>query len=362
MTASTLAPASNRTAATSELRLVGLHSARGMNFWSRRPVVRLDVAVGAFDEISSADVPGFREALVGALPGLRDHHCSIGTPGGFIKRLKQGTYAPHIIEHVALELQAMTGHDVGFGKTRGGDEPGVYTVVFEYDHEQVGMRSAAIALEIVQHAFEGSLGSIDAAVDELRALALTPDAPLVACRVFCGITGGALRHETQVALSDALSDAHSGSPDGHRGDGVIVDVAPSYVLRAGLPYARSEMAVLLDTTLTDVAERYREEERARQLVGTLVDGVRRGGWVLCPAKEWELQDYARDRDCRVAIFAVDDDVTRRDRRVAGAVAMVCDGRIVIEDERTEVALDALPLDQRAPLAPQVVAALVEHLA
>jgi tRNA(Met) C34 N-acetyltransferase TmcA len=121
------------------------------------------------------------------------------------------------------------------------------------------------------------------------------------------------------------------------------------------------MAVLLDTALTDVAERYQEAERARQLVGTLVDGVRRGGWVLCPAKEWELQDYARDRECRVAIFATDDDVTRRDRRVAGAVALVEHGRIVIEDERSDLAADDQPLDTRAPLAPQVVAALARHL-
>jgi hypothetical protein len=333
-----------------EIRLLGLHSARGMNYWSRRPVIRMDLTVGAYDDISSADVPGVREALVGALPGLRDHHCSVGAPGGFVKRLRQGTYAPHIIEHVALELQSMIGHDVGYGKTRGGEEPGQYTLVFEYRHEQVGLRAAAIALGIVQEAFAGTLSSIEAALDELRALARTVDSSPIASRVYCGVSGGSLRHETQVALYAALDDGLGA--DGSR---VVVDVAPAYVLRAGLPYARSEMAVLLDTSLTDVAERYREPEAARKLVGTLIDGVRRGGLVICPAKEWELQDYARDRDCRVAIFSDTDDVTRKDRHVAIAVAFVTGGRIVIEDDGEEI--DAPRLDADAPVVPQVVAAL-----
>lgn len=330
-----------------EICLAGLHSARGINLWSVRPVIRMDLAVGAYDDISSADVPGFREALLEALPGLREHHCSIGAPGGFVKRLRQGTYAPHIVEHVALELQSMTGHDVGYGKTRGGDEPGTYTLVFEYRHEQVGLRAAGIALEIVQQAFAGTLASIDAALEELRALGRTDDSPPVTGHVLCGISGGALRHETQVAVSAAL------------GDQVVVDVAPAYLLRAGLPYARSEMAIILDTKLTDVAPRYREPAMAEKLVGTLVDGVRAGGLVICPASEWELQDYARDQDCQVAIFSTADDVTRRDRRVATAVAFVSDGRVVVEDEGTEV--DHAPLDAALSLAPQVVATLASRL-
>ncbi|HEX8670865.1 MAG TPA: hypothetical protein VF710_03210, partial [Longimicrobium sp.] len=69
-----------------EIRLVSLRSLRGANFWSTRPITRLDVAVGEYDEISSAEVPGFTDALVKALPGLREHRCSIGERGGFITR------------------------------------------------------------------------------------------------------------------------------------------------------------------------------------------------------------------------------------------------------------------------------------
>ena len=333
-----------------EIRLKGLHPARGFNFWSRRPVIRMDLAVGAFDQISSADAPGVLEALLAALPGLVEHECSIGARGGFVERLRQGTFAPHIIEHVALELQQMIGHDVSYGQTRGGDEPGEYTLVFEHRHEQVGLRAAATALEVVQRAFAGTLASVEPALEELRLLDTTDDASrqTLDTDVLCGITGGALRHETQHAI-DACLDTRE----------VIVDVAPSYLLRAGLPYSRSEMAVLLDTELTDVSERYRTAANARKLVGTLVDGTRRHGLVICPAREWELQDYARDQGCRVAIFAPDDDVTRRDRRVAMAVGLVTDGHVVIEHEGTE--REVCAVSAGVPVAPQVVAALVQEL-
>src|SRR5215213_4334010 len=166
-----------------EIRITTLHSTRGINFWSKRPVIRMDLAVGEYDDISSADVDYFDRALVAAMPGLAEHHCSIGSRGGFVIRLRRGTYAPHIIEHVALELQTMIGHRVGYGRTRGGDVDGEYTVVFEHDHEQVGLRAAALATEVVQRAFAGTLDTVEPAINELRALAETPDTPLIHQRV-----------------------------------------------------------------------------------------------------------------------------------------------------------------------------------
>jgi hypothetical protein len=115
------------------------------------------------------------------------------------------------------------------------------------------------------------------------------------------------------------------------------------------------MAIILDCDLTDVPERYRDEERARQLVGVIADAVVREGIVIVPAKEWELQDYARDRDCRVAIFATDDDVTRKDKKVARALAFVRDRRIILESfDRTA---DGGALRSDVPVAAQVAGAL-----
>jgi hypothetical protein len=331
-----------------DIRLVALRSLRGANFWSRRPVTRLDLAIGEYDEISSAEVEGFTDTLIRALPGLWEHRCSIGERGGFVTRLRRGTYAPHIVEHVGLELQTMIGHDVGYGRARGGDRPGEYTVVFEHEHAEVGLRSAALALEIVQKALAGELDTVDYAVAELQSLAASPDVPALRQKVLCGITGGGDRAAVRAEL-------------GKRGigdDELVVDLAPAYLLNAGLPYSRSEIAVILDARPTDVPERYQDEERAQQLVSVVADAVVRNGIVVCPAKEWEVQDRVRDARCRVAVFSTRDDVTRRDTRVAHAFAFVRDGRIVFECCGT--ATDAGALDPDVPADAQVAAALAVH--
>jgi hypothetical protein len=328
-----------------EVRMTSLLATRGANYWSRLPVTRMDLTVGAYENISSADVAGFTTRLVDAMPGLRDHRCSIGEPGGFIIRLKRGTYLPHIVEHVALELQGMIGHDVGYGRTRGGDVQGEYTLIFEHIHEAVGLRAAALALEIVENAFAGTLTSVDHAVAELTALAETPGMPPLLQTVLCGITGGSNRGETR----DELVRLGFGRSE------LIVDVAPSYLLQAGLPYSRSDTAIILDAELSGVPERYRQAKRARRLVSIVIDAVPENGIVIVPAKEWDIQDRVRDAGCRVAIFATDDDVTRKDKKVARASATVEGRRIMIE--QFDSIVEAGWLHDRAPVAAQVAATL-----
>lgn len=308
----------------------------------------MDVAVGAYDNISSADVKGFTEALVAAMPGLRDHRCSIGEPGGFIIRLRQGTYLPHIVEHVALELQGMIGHDVGYGRTRGGDEPGEYTIVFEYIHQGVALRAAALALEIVQKAFASSLGAIDYAVNELAALAGTANVPGVKQHVLCGITGGANRSETR----DELARLGFNGSDANE---LVIDMAPAYILQAGLPYSRSDIAIVTDVEFSDVPPRYAERERAERLAGVLIDALPRRGVLVAPAKAWDLQDRARDEGNRVAVFAADNRLTRKDKKVARTSAFVDDRKIVIE--HLDSILDGGWITEKSPAAAQVAAAL-----
>jgi len=334
---------------TTEIRLTTLHATRGANFWSTRPVTRMDVAVGAYDQISSADVAGVTQRLVAALPGLTEHECSIGEPGGFIIRLRRGTYAPHIMEHVALELQTMIGHDVGFGRTRGGDVEGEYTIVFEHRHEQVGLRAAALALETVQRAFAGSLqpSHVALAVRELAALANTPDAPPIAQRVLAGVTGGAGRAECVALLHDVLGP----EDDEH----LIIDVAPAFVLYAGLPYARSRIAIVLDTAINDVPTRYRDPERARRLLATLIDAVPRHDFVVCPADALELQEEAREAGCRVAVFTASNTIPAEALELATAFGCVRDGVIWVEHCDDAECVRVLRDDQ--PASSQIAAAL-----
>ena len=111
----------------------------------------------------------------------------------------------------------------------------------------------------------------------------------------------------------------------------MIDVSPAFLLQAGLPYSRSEMAIILDATLADVPRalpgggaRDAARERARRRGGPRRD--RRSA----PPRRGRSRTTRANAGCRVAVFATDDDVTARDSRRARAVGRVRDGRIIIE--------------------------------
>ena len=125
----------------------------GPSVYALFPVIRLEVDLGKLEEWPSSRLgTPFIEGLLALLPGLREHGCSYGEPGGFVRRLTEdeGTWMGHILEHVAIELQALAGHQVSFGKTRGADAPGLYHVVFEYEQPTVGIEAAAFAMRLLR--------------------------------------------------------------------------------------------------------------------------------------------------------------------------------------------------------------------
>lgn len=290
-----------------EIRLVSLHALRGANYWSPGRVTRMEVDLGAYDDISSADAPWMIERLTAVLPGLVEHRCSRGRRGGFLERLRDGTYAAHITEHVALELQLLIGHTVGFGRTRGNGEPAGYSVVIEHLHEGVGLRAAPLALDVVRRAFADTLESVEPALAELRDAAETVDAPPPRERVRCAITGGSARAEARAALAER----------GVAPASAIIEVAPGDVLAYGLSYGQSDVAIILDAELTDVPPQYRDPERAARLVATVADAVPRHGTVVAPATANLVHDFVRDAGRTVTRF---DDSGSPAARMEAAVA------------------------------------------
>ena len=97
------------------LRILETRILRGPNYWAREPVIRMLVDLGVLEEYPSDKLPGFTDALVALIPTLEDHACSLGRRGGFITRLREGTWAGHIAEHIALEFQNLAGTDVRHG-------------------------------------------------------------------------------------------------------------------------------------------------------------------------------------------------------------------------------------------------------
>lgn len=139
------------------MNILEIRTLRGPNYWSgywkKLIIMRLDI--GDYEEKPSNKIKGFYKRMNDLLPSLYSHGCSYGEEGGFLKRVKKGTWAGHIIEHFALELQTLAGMDVGYGRTRETGEKGIYNVVFGYHEEKVGRYAARAAVSLFLDLAEG---------------------------------------------------------------------------------------------------------------------------------------------------------------------------------------------------------------
>jgi cyanophycin synthetase len=149
---------SKKPPARADLRILESRVFRGPNFWSYEPCIRLLVDLGSLEEWPSNTIQGFNRGLLEMLPGLKDHSCSLGRPGGLIERLNEGTWLGHVAEHVALELQRESGAHIFRGKTRSASRPGQYNVIFGYQEESVGLAAGELAVRLVNHLVEAEEG------------------------------------------------------------------------------------------------------------------------------------------------------------------------------------------------------------
>lgn len=134
------------------MKILSINAMRGPNYWSvrRHKLIVMVLDLEEMEALPSNKIKGFSKRLETMFPTMYEHRCSIGTAGGFFQRVKEGTWMGHIIEHIALEIQTLAGMDVGFGRTRGYGEKGVYSVVFAYMEEKVGRFAAEIAVKICE--------------------------------------------------------------------------------------------------------------------------------------------------------------------------------------------------------------------
>jgi cyanophycin synthetase len=144
----------------------------GKSIYSLRPVMKMTVDIGEYGEIPTKDIPSFNEKLLDLLPGLRNNCCGLGYEGGFVDRLREGTYLAHVLEHVILEMQAVLGYDVSFGRTRTVTAPSEYTLVFEYQNEVCAQECAKVAVFILNNLLCGKDILIDEFLDYLRKISV----------------------------------------------------------------------------------------------------------------------------------------------------------------------------------------------
>ncbi len=147
-----------------------INAMRGPNYWSinRHKLIVMVLDLEEMEQKPSNKIDGFKERLEAMFPGMYEHRCSVGTPGGFFQRVEEGTWMGHVIEHIALETQTLAGMDVGFGRTRSYGEEGVYNVVFAYMEEDVGRFAAKSAVAICEALISGAAYDLEADIQRMR--------------------------------------------------------------------------------------------------------------------------------------------------------------------------------------------------
>ena len=132
--------------------------------------MRLDL--GELDGKETREFRGFNDRLLACLPGLNEHQCSLGRPGGFVQRLEEGTYFGHVVEHVAIELAALANVGANHGKTRHSGEPRVYNVAIEYKAEQASRYLLAVAVRLVTAVLNSEVFPVGKEIWEAKQIAV----------------------------------------------------------------------------------------------------------------------------------------------------------------------------------------------
>jgi cyanophycin synthetase len=147
------------------MEILEIRTLRGPNYWSgywkKLIIMRLDIA--DYEDKPTDKLDGFHDRMVELMPTLQTHGCSYAEEGGFLRRVQEGTWAGHVIEHFALELQTLAGMDTGYGRTRETGERGIYNVVFSYIEEECGRFAGRASVRIFLELAENK------SIDEIRA-------------------------------------------------------------------------------------------------------------------------------------------------------------------------------------------------
>ncbi len=144
---------------------------RGPNVWASFPVLEAWLDLAALRDSSSDKHPGLADRLLGWLPTISTIPCSTGAHGGFLECLRKGLQPGQVVEHVALELQKLSGFEPGFSRTRETTEAAVVKVVVRYDEEDIGKAALNLSLKVVLAAIHDQPLDIDAELEQLRDLA-----------------------------------------------------------------------------------------------------------------------------------------------------------------------------------------------
>ena len=155
------------------IEIIDIKYIHGPNIWTDWyiPIIEAWVDIGDLEDFPSDKIPGFPDRLVAWLPGLMEHRCSYEEYGGFVRRLHEGTWPVHIMEHVTLELLNQAGIPSGFGRAREANRRSLYKLIVHNLHDEVTCKALYAARDLITAAMEDKSFDVAATIEELKDLA-----------------------------------------------------------------------------------------------------------------------------------------------------------------------------------------------
>ncbi|MFZ1947021.1 MAG: hypothetical protein WAW06_05695 [bacterium] len=113
-------------------------------------VYEVEVDLGRYSSVTTAQIAGFKTRLLRTLPSLRQHECYAGEVGGFAEELTRGTDLAHVMEHVTLELLKLA---AGSGKRFTGwtrKKTKNHVIHFQAPDARAAREATAGAVEVIE--------------------------------------------------------------------------------------------------------------------------------------------------------------------------------------------------------------------
>ena len=238
-----------------------LRALRGPNRHTRHTAIFMVLNINEYESRPSDKIKGFSERLLSLVPTFQEHGCSIGKPGGFIQRLQTGTWAGHIIEHIAIELQCLAGMEVGYGKTLDTSKKGIYIVVFRYLVESAGLKAAKEAVSLFEAVAQEKSFNVSQIISELKVLRedhmLGPTTwSIVKEANYRGIPFIRLNDDSHIQLGYGANQKHIQASITCHTSAIAVETADektrvkAYLKRSGIPVPNGQVVLTQEEAIT----------------------------------------------------------------------------------------------------------------
>jgi UDP-N-acetylmuramyl tripeptide synthase len=151
-------------------------------FSVKEPIVRIQVKLGELADIPTRDIGNLNDNIIRLFPGIRDHKCSNGYIGGFVDRLKEGTYLAHVTEHLCLETQRLLGYDIKHGKARQINDD-VYNIIYACFHPVIGKACGIFVIKTLNALIAGNMVDMGSELEKLKKISVKYDMGVSTCAI-----------------------------------------------------------------------------------------------------------------------------------------------------------------------------------